>query len=485
MKFRNSTKLTAILLIMSALLAACGNDAPVYTDTASSTESETEAPKNELTLSLPDKRFDGYTVRYLTHEDACRRYYINIHEENGDALSDAAYKRDMAVSDLFGVKFDAFEVDPGFLAQSLQTDVFAGDHSYDFVILHPTVGPADCITSGILYDWNELEYVDFDRPYWNSLAKDNLSIGGKSMLAVGDLTMTNQGMVSYIFNKNYLEDYKIKTDLYELVYDGKWTLDALAEVTKDIAADLNGDAEMDGADQYGFLMGPVTTLYIFGAGQRLTKLDDDGCPVLDMGGERMANIVEKVYNLINVPDTRLTPVFYYSGYPESEFHDIFASGRSFITQFDIGGLYSHLRELDFDFGLLPPAKYDEAQENYYSAAAAGIIGIPSNIEDPERTGMIAEALGFYSYKYLRPAFFDIVLSNKVLNDADSYNVLTIMQDNKMFDFAYNFDSTGKSYNALANVIIGNQSTDFASYYAAIKDGINASFRNMFDEVMNG
>ena len=67
----------------------------------------------------------------------------------------------------------------------------------------------------------------------------------------------------------------------------------------------------------------------------------------------------------------------------------------------------------------------------------------------------------------------------------SYNVLTIMQDNKMFDFAYNFDSTGNSYNALATVIIGNQSTDFASYYVSIKDGINASFRNMFDEVMNG
>ena len=37
------------------------------------------------------------------------------------------------------------------------------------------------------------------------------------------------------------------------------------------------------------------------------------------------------------------------------------------------------------------------------SVAAGLIGIPVDTENPERTAMVAEALAYYSYEYVRPA----------------------------------------------------------------------------------
>ena len=43
-------------------------------------------------------------------------------------------------------------------------------------------------------------------------------------------------------------------------------------------------------------------------------------------------------------------------------------------------------------------------------------------------------------------------------------MITLMHENKTFDFGFNFDSSGSIYGVLKNVVITGNSTDFASYY---------------------
>ncbi len=472
-----------LLLALCLFTASCGSgDTQTSDETTLDTETTSDSD-DEYKLNLPSKNYDGYTVTYLTINDYCNRYKLNIAEENGDYLNDAAYKRDTAVSELLGVKFSAHEVpDEGQRTTSyLSADIMADDNTYDFVVPHPTAGLVDSITSGLLYDWNELEYVDFSKPWWNTAMQDSLSINGKVLFASGDIVITNQGTAGFVFNKDYIKNYGISTDLYQLVYDGKWTIDQLNSIIKDVSQDLNGDTEMNENDQYGLLLPPGTTGILFGGMGHITKVTDDGYYALDMDNEKMYNLVDKLYGLVNSGDTYVSQGYSYATFADSQFYDILSSGHSFIAQYDIGGLHTYLRELDFDFGLLPMVKLEEEQD-YHHAVAAGLICIPSNTKDPERTGIIAEALAYYSYQYLRPAFFDVVLKNKSLQDEDSYNALTIIHETKVFDFAYNFDSTGKSYNALTEVVINKDSTDFSSYYASIKDSINTQFKNIFDSV---
>ena len=96
--------------------------------------------------------------------------------------------------------------------------------------------------------------------------------------------------------------------------------------------------------------------------------------------------------------------------------------------------------------------------------------------------MIAETLAYYSYREIRPAFFDIVLENKAVRDENSYKVIQLMHENKVFDFGFNFDGTGSAYNIMKTVVVDKKSTDFASEYAKKEKTINAAFNKVIDAV---
>ena len=254
----------------------------------------------------------------------------------------------------------------------------------------------------------------------------------------------------------------------------------MAQIIKGHSKDLNGDGKMTNVDQYGLLDNKnAGYVYMYSADQRVTVPDADGWPTLTLNTERMAEIVGKYYNLIHSGETYLD-IYSNASYPTSTYRNTIVEGRAFLATLDVGGLYAQLREIEFDFGLLPMPKFDEAQENYRVFCGAGLIGVPSNVPNPERTGVIAEALAYYSYREIRPAFFDIVLENKAVREENAYKVLQMMHENKVFDFGFNFDSNG--YNIITDVVVNKKSTDFASAYAKKEKAILKSFEKIITAV---
>ena len=58
----------------------------------------------------------------------------------------------------------------------------------------------------------------------------------------------------FYLNLDLAEDYGIDTDFCQLVRDGKWTLDVVINMTKDMNTDLNGDNVMHASDDFfGFI----------------------------------------------------------------------------------------------------------------------------------------------------------------------------------------------------------------------------------------
>lgn len=473
----------SLLIVIALLLASCGSgtdldvrtDATEPVDTTTATETETK-----LTADLPDTRYDGTTITYLTADPYVDHFRL-ITELTGEALSDAAFNRNLAVEDRLGVTFDAVQVDLNAVASTMQNAVAAGDDVYDYVFPHATIGVPTMVTSGLLYNVYNLPVVDLEKPWWNDSMTDALSIGDTAYYLSGDIVMTWQGMLALIFNKDYLVDYNIEEDLYQLVRDGKWTYDKMLSLIDGVGMDLDGDGKMTKNDQFGLVSnyngGYATTI---ACGQPLTKRDENGYPKLAQNTERMVSIVEKYYKMVNSPDTWMDS-YSSATYATSDYRNILIEGRSFMTQLDIGGLYSYLREIEFNFGILPPPKFDENQENYRVFCGAGLIGVPVNTADTTLSGTVLEAMAFYSYEFLRPAFFDVVLENKAVRDADSYEMITLMHENKTWDFGFNFDTTGKCNGMLQNVVIGKKSTDFASYYASVEASINAGFEKFIED----
>lgn len=71
-------------------------------------------------------------------------------------------------------------------------------------------------------------------------------------------------MYAFFFDKVAVEDYGMTPEyLYSLVRDGKWTLDMVADVTKDIYKDLNGNDKRDDEDFYGIVSSTRSPLNTF------------------------------------------------------------------------------------------------------------------------------------------------------------------------------------------------------------------------------
>ncbi len=477
------------LLMSCSCLAACGDTAQPDSDDTSAADTttveETTADPGPQ-LEIPQSNFDGHKVTYLMVTDYDKNFKVCVANEDGETLNDAGYKRELAVKELLNVTFGSYQVAAAEVSKTLAAAVQAGVTDYEIVLPHGSNGTAAIVTNGSLLDWNSLNHVDFTKPWWNASMQNSLSIGDKLMYASGDLVITWQGTQAILFNKEYLVGDKANENLYQLVLDGKWTFDKMMDIAKNVAQDLNGDGKMGPEDRYGLLTPKNNTTvrsFAYGFGETGAVKDENGCPVLGYKSDRMAKVVDKLYAVTHSSDA------YYDNYGSTTYHEsvyrsILDSGRSFLTMLDIGGLYNFLRDIEFEFGILPLPKLDETQDQYYTFCGAGIIGIPVNASNPDRTAIVMEALQYYSYEYVRPAFFDIVLQNKALRDKESYEMMTIIQNTKIFDVGFHMDTSGKGgVSALHKIIVDNNSTDYASYLASVEEAVNNGYKKLYDAVM--
>lgn len=97
--------------------------------------------------------------------------------------------------------------------------------------------------------------INFTDPWWADRIMESSKIGDKLYMALGCADPQYWDCVYAMYcNKRLEEKYNVP-DMYELVRDGKWTLDKLMELSELASADLNVDIVMDDNDQYGYLTG--------------------------------------------------------------------------------------------------------------------------------------------------------------------------------------------------------------------------------------
>ncbi len=238
------------LLCMLLLTSSCGStseptkeisDPAAQNDTA--TESE-ETAETVLTAALPEVNYDGYAFTILTLKDYSRRYHLTADETSGEPLNDATYERNNKIYDRLSVEITTHEDDS--TAAALQNAVASGDTTYSMVLPHPNaeVGLLKMVSLGLLYNQNELPIVDWSKPWWNDNARQTLSIKDTAYLASGDYSLTCQGMQGILFNKELMTNLGITANLYTLVREGKWTMDAFLPLVETAPVDLNGDGNI-------------------------------------------------------------------------------------------------------------------------------------------------------------------------------------------------------------------------------------------------
>ncbi len=449
---KRSMKNTLSLLLCVMLLASavsCGGSstqtetgddtAETESATQESTETETTEPDRLDELGAHDYSGSVYTV---LDADPSPELHTNIpaEEQTGEMVNDALWTRDAVMEERYNLTIDYVEkTNDG--ADAVRSSVLANDHAYNLVIGTAGGDLAGLALDGSLANLLDLPQLSLDQKWWSSLMYDSLRFHDAMYITSGDITPTMYQIAACTFvNTDLAEKYNIDCDFVEAVRSGTWTWDLVGTLAEGITQDLNGDGQWAYMDDMFGNIGCFSSYLIPGCAVDICTVSDDGKTLtLTAMNERTVNVCEKLQKVFypNNPIMRESNDFTKSAFKED---------RALFLTHTTESAAVHLRDMESDYLILPVAKYDEAQSGYRSAVnvwATAYISVPSTAVD-EMTGVVTEALAYWSYKNMRPLAFDLTYKAKTVRDERSIEMLDVVFDNLYCSFAELYDFGGIS-----------------------------------------
>ncbi len=459
-----------LTLTALAMLCACG-DAQIVQEspdngtdtTASVTEAASESTRPAC--KLPDSLdFGGDVFKTLTFTWQGYRYYFFADEANGDVMNDAIYARTVAIEEKLNVDLQynrINDIQTYAISNEIKPLIMAGDDVYQQILFHCIDSISAFSSTGLLYNLDTLPHIDTEAEWWNKEQMDTLRLGQNTYFAVNDYMLPTPYIV--FFSKDMVNNLDLENP-YQLVYDGKWTLDKFTEMVRSVVADLDGNGKMEEEyDRYGVTATEISKYvsFVTGAEQYITEKGSDGHIALAMNTEKMQSLMERFSDLAKLDAFHL-PVAQHEGY-----HVTLDTGRLLFDLEDLTWA-ENMRDYTVDFGFLPYPKYDEAQKTYRSLDWGGLMGIPVTITNPEMVGAVLELQAYESANDVIPTYYDVVLTGKLARDEDAAKMLDIVFDTICYEPGGNYFGFASGFFdlffALPNLAIMQKSADFASYY---------------------
>ena len=468
--------LCAILMLTSVI--ACGkteepavattavgdNTVSEATTTAATEPAETEPPK--AFDSVPEQNLGGeFHIRY-NQNDNC---YVDFlaEEITGDIKNDLIYERNSMVEEKLGIKMDISWTDYQSVDADCKIQVQSGSDDYDLFGGHRI--SLALSYQGFQYNLKNLESLDLTQEWWDQGYVEAATINDSLYTVIGDAGVSTLLFVSSLtFNKKLMDEANIAYP-YDLVREGKWTMDTFYDMIVDYGSDLNGDGVIKREDDRFSLIGWSSESGFSGfysSGFSFINRDAAGDYVISYDTEKLTSILEKMVRQWSVEHAYFNSG---SGVAEHEItYGMFAEGRALFSDIVLSKIATFYSDMEADYGIVPLPKYDEAQESYksYLGYTIPILYIPANAADPERTGTIMEAYSTASYDHVTPKMFEIVTKLKNVRDEDSSEMIEIIIRNKFIDTAHFFDVEG--YGTLPRNAIAQKNTNTSSLVKAFE-----------------
>lgn len=456
---------------------ADGNEAGTTTTVA---ETEPPVPADDELLLDKTQRFDGETLNMMIRQE----YQTEFMTEHvtGDVINDTAYNRDLKIAEDLGIVINYIPVAQGSKNETynntIRNDVLSSAKEFDVTASYAYYTTA-LSTEGLFYNWQDVKNVDLTRVWWGARSgmADQLTINGKLYLISGDASfLYTQKAFAVFFNKTMLENNNIvkSDDLYQLVHDGKWTLDKLIEYSSSLSTDLDGNGVYDGSDRYGLVTYLKTSVDNFFPcfGVSIVTRDDQGNYSVAINNEHTVAVTDKLNQLFHA-DNRT--------YLVSSKGDSVKAFTGDHAAFTLGGLewYPSFKDMESDYGVLPYPKYDENQENYATSVSDpySLFGILNTCEKIDMVGAAMELYGYYNYTELTPAYYEIVLKGKSARDSESFAMLDIVHDSISFDLGFFYSGAlGNPAQMFRTLLKDSTSANFASYWESKGPALEANVK---------
>jgi hypothetical protein len=238
-----------------------------------------------------------------------------------------------------------------------------------------------------------------------------------------------------------LKDLNLQ-DPVELVDNKTWTIDALINLTKDLYIDLDQDGASSDGDQYGFCStyfhldafytGSDMMLIVPGASTNLEISED-------FFGQKTIDLVDKLGAWFKNGDSYVNPHGGSISYsiPFEEGTCLFRCDRVYVAdnEYHEGAL----RNVDWEYGILPMPLYDANQKEYIT-----VVGNPftlwcvmQNAANPQMSTAVIECMASEGYRKTSPMIFEQNMKYRYTPDnagkGDSARMFDIIRESIAFD----------------------------------------------------
>jgi len=450
----------ACLMMLLPVFASC-------TDRGDGSKDDTEWDGIIGDTNLIEMDWDGEDFVVLTYEDRSEGQAFNVvdlYADEEDNLSDpirkAVYERNAMIKLIFDadiVRVAENNTSYGNIINN--TLAYGGDYSAYMMKITSSIESA---IKGDVLDLNEVQYINLQENWWDTTTIDSLTVKNKSYFALGDInTVDDDATWCVLFNKSTREKYKLP-NFYDMVREGTWTvenlkLNAQKAVTESSGGNSAKNWMLESDYQFGlYFQNECATVLLQASGTTpFTKDPKSGRLTPNLGSNQMQNAIDIIRDNMMLDNTvnqewalNINKIQGYSGGDiwQNIARGGFMANKALFFMCHCGTI-NLIRGMDEDFGILPIPKLEEGQKEYGNTVQytnATCYSIPINTPDPEFSGFMLEALGYYSSREyteesgnesLKIAYYETTLQRKATRDDESWDMLDMVFDNRIFDIA--------------------------------------------------
>ena len=450
---------------------------------------DSEQGQQGQTDKLSAYDYGGAEIRVLTSINVSDGFISNSNymiegmgEITGEAVEDAVYKRNMDVEALLGVKFKYTRIDEDYatVEKAMSKIIMAGLDEYDLFI-NDIRSVANLSLQGMFQNVRETPVFELAENYWYRDFMEDVSIGNdKSFILAGDYFIDILRNCNVLFlNGSMLEDGRsagAMDELYQLILDGKWTMDEFLLLIKEFLKDLDGNGKFDKNDQYGFICfgtwGSAIPFMIASDTDVVTK-DAAGIPSLTINNPKSIELHEYLTRMYAKESGTNSQMDLQALLSE------FQNRRALMIGLQRLCTLQDLRNMADEFAILPYPKLNLQQAEYVTSAhdTTEIGAIPSTTPNFDMTCVVLEALCRETKKTVMPVYYEQALKIKYARDEKSAQIIDLIHDNmrNVFPLAYSEKMSG-----LLGVYDVTSTKDFASGYEKIADKAKASLEEAIE-----
>ncbi len=424
--------LSLICIILSfSLLFSCSEekkDKDEYDHAADFTKED-----GEIYLDVPTARYGGAAFRIYNAKTGSVASKLDSESINGDKLSDILFQRNSDVEERLNVVIEEQRDTPENVFDKAVSACLSGDRTFSGVCTSADQ-MATMAVCGYLASNKHLDGINLTKPWWNIDAMNSATVGNEYYFFYGDLQLSYFDAHSMVgFNMDIINDLEGVPNPYDLVDSGKWTVDEMLKIIEAAAKDVDGNGIFNAYDRYGAAVDSTAALsMVIGCDTSVFAKGENGIPYATcIGNEKFYDAFSFIADKIYGKNDYIFNVEKYSA-EKITAAQMFKAGQSVFYITNVGSLYS-LRDMEYEFGVLPMPKFNEYQKDHVSylhpekATALGVISTGANLY---RSSVILENLAAQSHLEggLKECYVETVLSFRYVNDERSgKNLRDILQ----------------------------------------------------------